>query len=712
MVIELNKEEKYETVLAICEELAASNNPQGMLRLGRMYREGKVVGKDISKAFELFKKAYNKGFDQAGLELLDLYHQCNLWTCKECLDIISAENKNDSVNFRQWLYKGAPFPALIDKPAVLNFLLISTDNYFPYTDVLIRSICANNRSSKLVFHVVTDSNDNSRIECFKQAVSKNACELYIEKVNVQMFDRFQDNGKWNKLRFAKLLPHVVSNIDSDRVLFLDIDIVVCGDISDLFRLKLDGYALAGAKSSLFFNSQYKSRDIDKIQQRINAGVVLFNLDYFRDNSIDIDYYFKTFGTDALHCTEETILNNAFRGRILFFDEYEYHHKVVTAHNFRKFHLPRNNVKLFHFEGSTRAAMIKPWECFGDVNNPTLAPSDSRLNTILSEFFGKWWEYAKGSDYYEALFYDDSLKYSFYKGVYSRIIEPLVQEKRHSQDICSEIALITSNKARIINFIERNSIERIELNYDDVIIQVLQSVVSIPVFKSEFDCVMTSNSRYQLNYGLKQLCESSSSCFDVVCSLGYDCEVNFMIKCFYGFEDNYITSWSRIGNQEKFLNCLSNLDKIMSEGLLPDDSMVMDNYSGMRFHTRGVPNLKDESKLQLQLEELRSRLTYLSLKTKRMFDSRKRKLFIVKYEERGGLSVSDFINKLDCTLSEITCNYTLLVVLLPSVLKEVSISTNQNVYLKTISKYAFPARAFNKNEWRAILSEFEPYLFLK
>lgn len=706
-------DDKYATeAISICTELVNANNPEGILRLARIYKDGKWVPRDLNRALQLSKKASSMGLKQALWEVTDIYYSMGLWNSPECKLIVQSESDTDSIKFRQWLYRDSSAINYTNMPEELHFLLISTDNYFPYTDILIRSICKYNSNHKLVFHVVTDSSSNYKINRFKNAVSNCPCTLNINKVDVKIFDEFEDSGTWHKLRFAKLLPHIVATIDSNKVLYLDIDIVVCGDISELFQIDLKNYALAGAKSSLFFNTQYLNRELKDIQQRINAGVILFNLEYFRNNNVDIEYYIKKMGKDNLRCTEETTINNVFRGNILFFDEYTYHHKVVTNHNFKKFNLYRNTVKIFHFEGSDRAAIIKPWECFGDNENMMLAPDNPNLNSILSKYFKAWWDIAKESIYYKEIRQDDIKKYNFYKGIYNRMISPLIEERHNFAIIESDIKLITNNKQAIINFIERNNINKINLCQNETVIHTLSSIVSIPVTKSNSNTVESGDKKIKLQYGIKQMCNSPCSVFDVICSLGYDCELTFMIKHFYGYEDNYITSWARVTSHEGLIKALSNLDLVMSEGMTPDSAMVLDNYSKMRFHTRGAPNISNPSELNKQLEELESRLKHLCEKTKQMFNSSKRKLFIIKYEKKGGLNISEYLNRINETLSLMTTNYTLLCVLQQGDEKEIDHYSASNVTIKTISKYAFPARNFNIMEWKEILSTFEPYLFLE
>lgn len=65
---------------------------------------------------------------------------------------------------------------------------------------------------------------------------------------------------------AKMFP------DEERVLWLDIDTIVCGDISPLFEMDMDGYCFAGVMEP--------GKSID-IFRYINAGVLLCNLEEIR-----------------------------------------------------------------------------------------------------------------------------------------------------------------------------------------------------------------------------------------------------------------------------------------------------------------------------------------------------------------------------------------------------------------------------------------------
>ena len=81
---------------------------------------------------------------------------------------------------------------------------------------------------------------------------------------------------------ARLLPHEVS-----KAIYLDCDIIVAGSLEPMWDTDLEGKAIAGVKDGwmTFENNSYDHLHYDRKYGYFNAGVVMLNLDYWRQ--IDI-----------------------------------------------------------------------------------------------------------------------------------------------------------------------------------------------------------------------------------------------------------------------------------------------------------------------------------------------------------------------------------------------------------------------------------------
>ena len=119
------------------------------------------------------------------------------------------------------------------------------------------------------------------------------------------------NNSWSymcmmRAAFTKYLPHL------DRVLSLDIDIVIDKNISALWNYNLDGYYYAGVNEPVRPAPDY-----------VNFGVIMMNLDLMRKDHID-DAVIDLLNTSRQQCPEQDAFNATCTGHILLIPpEYNY-----------------------------------------------------------------------------------------------------------------------------------------------------------------------------------------------------------------------------------------------------------------------------------------------------------------------------------------------------------------------------------------------------
>ena len=116
-------------------------------------------------------------------------------------------------------------------------------------------------------------------------------------------------------------------------------------------------------------------------------------------------------------------------------------------------------------------------------------------------------------------------------------------------------------------------------------------------------------------------------YDVVSSIGVNCEISFNLNRVHGFVDSYPLIWA-------FVHSLSHLSELIEDPMLLASDQKMDhNYDhnmvrlpciDVSFHCKGLPgdilgpdgNI-DEKKAQAERDELKSRLAYLAQKWKKV-----------------------------------------------------------------------------------------------
>jgi len=132
-------------------------------------------------------------------------------------------------------------------------------------------------------------------------------------------------------------------------------------------------------------------------------------------------------------------------------------------------------------------------------------------------------------------------------------------------------------------------------------------------------------------------------FDKIVSLGYNCEVSFLIEDYWGVLDSYPFSWGYVKDREAFIWSLDHMDTIL-EGEIwfePWACMYLCRNSMISFHPRmradelmhedGSENIENRKKA---IAELRSRISYLSGKMRELFAGTESVLFLAKVKSEG------------------------------------------------------------------------------
>ena len=259
-------------------------------------------------------------------------------------------------------------------------IFFSTDNnYVPFLDVTIRSLIANaSRDYKYHIVVLNTGLDEERIGKIKELEDENFTIdfpdiSYAVKDIEYKLPKEQHFGlaTWYRLFIQSLFPQY------DKVLYLDCDLIVLGDISELYNTDLEDNYVAGVVENWILHSpvfSYYTKEAVGIESKyyINAGVALFDLNKFRENEIEQKFVdlINTYNFDVID-PDQSYLNYLCQGKIKYLP-FEWNRTPLE-------NVECENPKIVHY-----ALGFKPW------HNP---------DVFLGEYF---WEYAKLSPFYDEI----------------------------------------------------------------------------------------------------------------------------------------------------------------------------------------------------------------------------------------------------------------------------------------------------------------------
>ena len=252
-----------------------------------------------------------------------------------------------------------------------NVVCIANDDYAQHAGVMLSSLLAHASCPCQIF-LLTDSltdNNKKKMEDILKQHSESTISFVENNSAEENFSEFstgENIKKWNPIMYMKLfLPSLLSDT-IDRVLFLDVDLVINTNIKPLYEIDLSKCIIAAAedwKYSYFHKERLK---LPPEAHYINSGVMMVNLNQWR--KLNQQYPIKQFMID----NKEYIINDQDAFALYFQDKIQYISQQwnVTTYYFERKpriyekYLPlvnniRKNPYIIHF-----CEPIKPWfkEC--------------------------------------------------------------------------------------------------------------------------------------------------------------------------------------------------------------------------------------------------------------------------------------------------------------------------------------------------------------
>lgn len=175
--------------------------------------------------------------------------------------------------------------------ARINIVCATDDNYVPYCGVMITSVFENSAGRTVkVFIMIDKPLKESNQAAFSKLAEKYGQSIEYCLVDKSFLENFPLKGDgadyWSIVTYYRLYAADLLPKDVDKVLYLDCDTIVDGQIGGLFDMDWSGYAV-GVVSDMCVNwtNYYEHLHYDRSLGYFNAGVVLMNLDYWRKNGI-------------------------------------------------------------------------------------------------------------------------------------------------------------------------------------------------------------------------------------------------------------------------------------------------------------------------------------------------------------------------------------------------------------------------------------------
>lgn len=280
---------------------------------------------------------------------------------------------------------------------LIPILFASDDNYVKYLYVAILSMLENKKSETIYdIHIMCPKLYNKHILNEFKKLQEKFSNIKINYIVVgNIFNNSLDKKRilpsptYYYLKIADIFQQY------DKALYLDPDIIVLEDLSDLFNIDLADNYVAGVKAATYMDGSddkyYKSIGLNDLSQYINANSLVFNLKLIRENNITDK--FCEYSKNIYSSMDQDVLNIVCYGKIKH---------IPIKYNLMVKYLPFNNNKKWSYEFLKN--IYGEFNLQDAENKPAIihyANVKSKPWLVNTELDNYWWKYAGMTPYYNS-----------------------------------------------------------------------------------------------------------------------------------------------------------------------------------------------------------------------------------------------------------------------------------------------------------------------
>lgn len=215
-------------------------------------------------------------------------------------------------------------------------------------------------------------------------------------------------GTYLRLMLHRLLPEV------DRILYMDVDVLICGNLLPIWQTDLSGYVLAGVKGAVNLADKWEwnsDRPYWKLLEGqkgryINAGVTLLNLAEIRKRRLEEEW--NELAKEKLYYQDQDILNITCRDAILYLPPKYNRLAYMEEEDYNRF-VEEKIFSAAECEEACREPVIihyagdKPWKRY-----------DTNLGNI-------WWDYVNSQAELKDLFDEEKARRYHGPSIWQRLL---------------------------------------------------------------------------------------------------------------------------------------------------------------------------------------------------------------------------------------------------------------------------------------------------
>lgn len=201
-------------------------------------------------------------------------------------------------------------------------------NYVKYCVVMFTSLFDNNKPGSIDAHIISEGLSEEDKELIRTSLAHYDNRIHFYDVGNEILrdcplkeDSYISISTYYRVFLPAILPQYIS-----KVIYLDCDLIVVSSIEELWNIDITDYGIAAVEDMWSYPNfppyepleAYRRLEIDPKYSYFNAGVMMINLDYWREHHImeQCIQYIQTY-PERLHLNDQDVLNAILYNQKLF-----------------------------------------------------------------------------------------------------------------------------------------------------------------------------------------------------------------------------------------------------------------------------------------------------------------------------------------------------------------------------------------------------------
>jgi lipopolysaccharide biosynthesis glycosyltransferase len=166
---------------------------------------------------------------------------------------------------------------------ILHIAAAFDRNYFGPFYAFLSSLISSNGQHSICLHVIATGINNEERDEVRHYAQTKGVEVVFYPVDDDYVSRFVITGKWTGAAYYRLFFPMLVPADVQRLLYIDVDALVVGDLAPLYTESLDDYPLGAV-----YDNYVKKQPLLGIKEEgryFNSGMLLINTSVWRSRNI-------------------------------------------------------------------------------------------------------------------------------------------------------------------------------------------------------------------------------------------------------------------------------------------------------------------------------------------------------------------------------------------------------------------------------------------